>query len=208
MRRKKAVFIGALGIVILAIAGVIVFRDVSAQKVSARTESEVSPKAAAALQKKINDIKKAEKDSDRSPGASRVELSEIELESYVLYSLKDDIPVQIDSIDVQLGQDTVGAETQITFSQNGTGNPIVDALVGGTHNLFVKGKLIAENSRGKFDLEEIRVDGIPVPKILIQTLFDKYVKPKYPDADLKEPFDLPYGIEDLKLEPGKATVVY
>jgi len=208
VRRKKAVFIGALGIVILAIAGVIVFRDVSAQKVSARTESEVSPKAAAALQKKINDIKKAEKDSDRSPGASRVELSEIELESYVLYSLKDDIPVQIDSIDVQLGQDTVGAETQITFSQNGTGNPIVDALVGGTHNLFVKGKLIAENSRGKFDLEEIRVDGIPVPKILIQTLFDKYVKPKYPDADLKEPFDLPYGIEDLKLEPGKATVVY
>jgi hypothetical protein len=34
------------------------------------------------------------------------------------------------------------------------------------------------------------------------------VKPKYPEADLNEPFDMPWGIEELKLESGKATVVY
>ena len=208
MSKKKVVVIGMLGVVVLTIAAVIVFRGISAQNVSARVESEVSPKAAAALQEKIDQIKKAQKDPDRPERASRVELPEVELESYVLYALKDDIPVQIDSIDVQLGQDTIGADTQLTFASNGTGNPIVDSLFGGTHNLFVKGKLAGENSRGRFDLEEIRVDGIPVPKILIQTLFDKFVKPKYPDADLKEPFDLPYGIEELKLEQGKATVVY
>ena len=44
--------------------------------------------------------------------------------------------------------------------------------------------------------------------ILIQSLFDKYVKPKYPDADLKEPFDLPWGIEELTLEKGKTLVSY
>jgi len=196
-----------VGFVVLAVAGVVTFRALSTQKVSA-TALEVSPKSAALLQSKIDALKKAENTPDRALGASRVELSEAELESYVLYSLKDDIPIQIDTIDVQLGQDTVGADTQLTFSSSGTGNPIVDALVGGTHNLFVRGKLIGEHARGKFDLQEIRVDGIPVPNVLIQTLFDKYVKPKYPQADLKEPFDLPYGIEDLKLESGKATIVY
>ena len=110
-----------------------------------------------------------------------MELSETELESYLLYSLKEDIPAQIDSADVQLGQDTVGLDTQITFTSNATGNPVVDALVGGTHNLFVKGKLVAQEGRGKFDLQDVRVDGIPVPNILIQSLIKRYVKPKYPD---------------------------
>ena len=85
---------------------------------------------------------------------------------------------------------------------------MVDALVGGTHNLFLKGKLVGREGRGKFDLQEIRVDGIPVPTILIQTLFKKYVQPKYPEADLNEPFDLPWGIQEIRLEPGKTTAVY
>src|SRR5262245_37659514 len=114
----------------------------------------------------------------------------------------------MDSIDVQLSPGLVAADTQLTFNSNSTGNPMVDALVGGTHNLFVKGKLSGHDSRGKFDLEEIKGDGIPVPRVLIQTLFDKYVKPKYPDADLKKPFELPWGIRSIDVQTGKATIVY
>src|SRR5262249_42274030 len=120
----------------------------------------------------------------------------------------EDIPAQVDSADVQLGHDTVALDTQLTFASNATGNPVLDALVGGTHNLFVKGKLVAQESRGKFDLQEVRVDSIPVPNVLIQALIKRYVTPKYPDVDLNEPFDMPWGIQQLKLEPGKATVVY
>ena len=205
---KKVVLTGIAGLAIVAIAGIIVFRTIAAQESPGRAIMEVSPKAAKSLQQKINAIKKAEDTPSHHRGSSRVEISDSELESYLLYSLKDDIPAQIDSADVQLEQDTVGLDTQITLSQNATGNAMVDALVGGTHSLFLKGKLAGEQGRGKFDLQEVRVDGIPVPNILIQTLIKKYVKPKYPDADLNEPFDLPWGIEELKLEPGKATVVY
>jgi hypothetical protein len=74
--------------------------------------------------------------------------------------------------------------------------------------LFLKGKLNAKEGRGRFDLEEVRVDGIPVPNVLIQALIKKYVKPKYPDVDLNEPFDMPWGIQELKIDAGKATVVY
>ena len=153
-------------------------------------------------------MKDAEDDPNHKRGSSHVELSEAELESYLLYSLKEDIPAQIDSADVQLGEETVALDTQITFASNATGNPMVDALVGGTHNLFVKGKLVGHQGRGKFDLQEVRVDSIPVPNVLIQALFKKYVKPKYPEADLNEPFDIPYGIWELKLRPGQATIVY
>jgi len=203
---KKIALIVLGGLVVMATVGIVVFRTLAAKE--GPTTTQVSPKAAKSLQEKIDAMKNAEDDPNHKRGSSRVELSEAELESYLLYSLKEDIPAQIDSADVQLGDDTVALETQITFASNATGNPMVDALVGGTHNLFVKGKLVGQQGRGKFDLQEVRVDSIPMPNVLIQSLFKRYVKPKYPDADLNEPFDLPWGITDLKLQSGKATVIY
>ena len=61
---------------------------------------------------------------------------------------------------------------------------------------------------GKFDLDDVKVDGIPVPKVLIQTLVEKYVKPKYPEVDLKAPFDLPWGIRAIDIGQGRARIVY
>jgi hypothetical protein len=200
---KKIVGIGIAVTVLMAFAGVLVLRSIAA-----RVPTETSQKAAKLLQDKIDAIKAAEVDPKHKPGSSRVEISEVEFESYLLYSLKEDIPAQIDSADVQLGNETVALDTQITFNSNATGNPVFDALVGGTHNLFVKGKLTAVQRRGKFELQDVRVDGIPVPNVLIQALVKKYVKPKYPDVDLNEPFDLPWRIEEIKVEPGKTTVVY
>jgi hypothetical protein len=203
---KKIVALGLAGLGVIALAGVVAFRSIAAKEGGFATE--VSPRAAKALQEKIDAIKNSENSPQHKPGSSRVQVSEAELESYLIYSLQDDIPAKVDSAKVDLAQDTVGLDAQLTFASNATGNPMVDALVGGTHNLLFKGKLVAEHARGKFDLQEVRVDGIPVPNIFIQTLFKKYVKPKYPEADLNEPFDMPWGIEELKIQPGKAIVVY
>jgi hypothetical protein len=205
---KKVVLAGLACLAIMAIAGFIVFRTIAAKELPGESSQDAGPKAAKALQDKVDAVKNASHDPRHNPGSKRVELSEAELESYLLYSLKDDIPAQIDSAQIQLGTDTISLDTQITFVSNATGNPVVDALVGGTHNLFLKGKLVGQQSRGKFDFQQIKVDSIPVPNILIQTLLKKYVKPRYPEADLNEAFDLPWGIQSLKLEPGKATVVY
>ena len=204
---KKFVTIGIAGLAVLTIAAFIVFGTIAAKEGPA-SSSKVSPSAAKSLQEKIDAIKDAEDNPKHKRGSSRTEISEAELESYLLYSLKEDIPAQVDSAHVQLGPDSVGLDTQITFSDNATGNAVADALIGGTHNLFMKGKLIAEQARGKFDLEEVRVDGIPVPNVLIHSLIKRYVTPKYPEVNLNEPFDMPWGIERLKLAQGKGTVVY
>jgi hypothetical protein len=200
---KKIVGIGIVAAVVVAFAGVLVLRSIAAKE-----PTETSERAAKILQEKIDAIKAAENNPKHKPGSVRIEISEIEFESYLLYSLKEDIPAQIDTADVQLGHDTVALDTQITFNSNATGNPVFDALVGGKHDLFVKGKLTAQQHRGKFELQDVRVDGIPVPNVLIQALVKKYVKPKYPDVELNEPFDLPWKIEEIKVEPGKAIVVY
>jgi hypothetical protein len=203
---KKFAVVILAGIAVIA-TGLVVLRAIAAKE-SAGEQMEVSAKSAKSLQDKIDAIQTAAESPNHKRGASRVEIFEPELESYLLFSLKDDIPARIDSADVQLGEDTVSLDTQITFQSNATGNPVVDVLVGGTHDLFLKGKLVALEGRGKFDLQEVRVDGIPVPTILIQTLIKKYVTPKYPEVDLNEPFDLPWEMQEIKIEPRKATVVY
>jgi hypothetical protein len=203
----KKLILAGVTVAVIGIAGLVVFRSLSAQE-SAAESREVSKKTADILQTKVDHIQKTEASGNPSHPDISIDVSEAELESYVLYSLREKIPAQVDSIHVQLTPGVVGAETQLTFNSNSTGNAMVDALIGGTHNLFVKGKLEGSGGRGKFDLQEVKVDGIPVPKVLIQTLVDKYVKPKYPDADLKEPFDLPWGIRSLDIQTAKAKVVY
>jgi hypothetical protein len=204
---KKVISIGLIGFAVIAIAGVIVLRTIAAKEAPTRSK-EISPKAAKILQQKIDAMKASENNPKHKRGSVHVETTESELESYLVYSLKEDIPAQIDSATVKLGQDSVSLDTQITFTSNATGNPVVDAVVGGTHNLYLKGKLVGQDGRGRFDLEDIRVDSIPVPNVLIQTLIKRYVKPKYPDVDLNEPFDIPWGIREIKVEDGKATIIY
>jgi len=170
-------------------------------------QAEASDRSAAILQAKIDTLKKAEKaKGPRSP--QTMEVSEVELESYVLNGLREDIPARVDSIDVQLTDGAVAADSKLTFASDSTGNPMLDALIAGTHTLFVKGKLSAKANQGQFELQDVRVDGIPVPNVLIETLIAKYVKPKYPDVDLKKPFTMPWGIDSLTITPGKATIVY
>ena len=202
--RKVALIVSSLGV--LAVAAGVVFYSIAAKGASG--SKAVSEQAAESLQAKIDAIKKASDSHTHRRGSSRVELSEAELESYVVYALKGDIPAQLDSIDVRIAPASVSSNSQITFNSNATGNPIFDSLVGGTHNLYVKGNLTGHEGRGKFDLQEVQVDGIPVPNVLIQALIKRYVKPKYPEVDLNEPFDLPWDIQELKLDEGKATVIY
>jgi hypothetical protein len=203
---KKLALFAVVGLAVLAIVGIVALRTIAAKEEPLKS-LEVSPKAAKVLQQKIDKLKAAEHDPNHNR-ASKVEVSEVELESYLLFSLKEDIPAQIDSADVQLHPDTIALDTQITFSNNATGNPVFDAVVGGTHNLFVKGKFVAQDTQGKFDLQEVRVDGIPVPNVLIQALIKRYVNPKYPQVDLNSPFEMPWGIEDVKIEQGKAILAY
>ena len=116
---KKALLIIAISVTAVAIAGVMVVRVIATSStVAAEENDKVSAKAAKSLQDKIDAIKKARNNPDRTPAASRVEISEVELESYMLFKLKEDIPAQMDSFDVQLEPGTVGAQTQLTFASD------------------------------------------------------------------------------------------
>src|SRR5688500_16031192 len=98
---KKAVLVIAF-MVASGIAGWFVFQTISAKTGGSEEDiTNVSPETAAGLQAKINRLKKHAKAPESTP-TEPITVYEAELESYVLYVLREDIPVQIDSFDVQL----------------------------------------------------------------------------------------------------------
>jgi hypothetical protein len=200
---KKIMYVAASA-PLAAVAVIIALRIFSAQPVSAQNEA--SEATAKVLEKKIEMVKAAGAAGSRRTRET-VEVFEVELESYVLYGLRDDIPARLDSIDVQLTDGAISADTKITFPSDST-TSLVDILLAGTHSFFVKAKLVASAGQGRFDLQEVKVDGIPVPTILVESLIEKYVKPKYPKVNIREPFMMPWGIESLIITPGKTTIVY
>src|SRR5688572_24680737 len=113
---KKAVWVVSLAL--LAGAAVIfAVRSFVVESVSAQME--ISERTAQVLQGKIDAIRKAEKATDRR-ASETVEVSDAELESYVLFSLREEIPARVDSIDVQLTPGSVAAETKMTFGNSPT----------------------------------------------------------------------------------------
>jgi hypothetical protein len=123
--------------------------------------------------------------------------------------MEEDIPPKVESIDVTVGTGRIRAVTELFFDEEqATGNPLVDAVLLGTHRLALGGMLSGAAGRGTFELEEVRVDGIPVPLAFIDLLVTRFVKPNYPDVDLDAPFDLPWGIETVELVDGHARIAY
>src|SRR5436309_1692183 len=103
---KKLVLAGIM-IGVIGIAGVFVFHSIRAQDTLGA--SRVSKRSAESLQTKIDKIKANDVSPDPSRAKKEVEVSEAELESYVVFSLRDKIPVQLDSFAVQLTPGAVSA---------------------------------------------------------------------------------------------------
>jgi hypothetical protein len=202
--RKAAI---TAGLVLIVLAAIVVFKSFPVRSASSGGAAQTSERAAASLDSKINTIKKAETDKKRHE-RSKMDISESELESYVMVYLRKDIPIQIESVRAHLTPGVIAADTRLAIPPGTTGNTLLDALVTGTHNMQISGKLTAAKGEGKFDLQSVAVDGIPVPSILVDALIRKYAKPKYPDVDLNAPFDLPWGIQSIDIGQGKATLTY
>src|SRR5262245_62398771 len=99
----KKVLLIAAAVTLVGAAVFIAFQKVSPGVASAGED--VSPQTAERLQSKVDAAKKASKtEGDRE--LETVEVSEVELESYVMFHLRNEIPARMDSIDVQV---TTGA---------------------------------------------------------------------------------------------------
>ena len=77
--------------------------------------------------------------------------------------------------------------------------------LGGQVEVVAVGALRASAGVGQFEIESLHVESVPVPVVLLVEAVRAYRGSG--GFDLTAPFRLPYGIEDLRVEPARAIVV-
>jgi hypothetical protein len=83
------------------------------------------------------------------------------------------------------------------------------AYLSGRLPVYVTGTLSTAGGRGRFALEQATVDGIPVPRLVIDELLAYYTRSADNPAGmrLEEPFELPSEIERIDVTTGQAIVI-
>jgi len=86
-------------------------------------------------------------------------------------------------------------------------NSVVDYFLQGTHTLGVEGTFYSSNGMGRFDLETVTLDGITLPRSVVDFLMEHYLKTRYPNAAVDRPFRLPFSIDRISVETGSVLMV-
>ena len=146
--------------------------------------------------------------------AQTTQLTDSELNSYLRYHLKDQVPVGIVEPTLNaLGNGRVAGGAVVDLDavrkarQRGWTDPL--SYLTGQLPLTAAGTLSTQNGIGRFQLESASISGITIPKSLVQELLTHYSKtPENPSGiGIDDPFELPARIKEIRVGKGEALVV-
>lgn len=143
-----------------------------------------------------------------------LQLTESEVNAYLRYHARDQIPVGIADPELQaLGGGRVGGRALVDLDavrkqkQRGWLDPL--GYLTGKVPLTATGTLVTQNGVGRFQLESAEISGVTVPKTVIQELLSYYSRtPENPAGiNMDDAFELPSRIREIRVGRGEALIV-
>ena len=141
-------------------------------------------------------------------------VSDVEVNSYLRFQAKDQIPVGIvepilnaQGDGIVSGRAIVDLDAVRKQKERGWLDPM--GYLTGRLPLTARGRLTTQNGVGRFVLESAELSGVTVPKSVVQELLSFYSRtPDDPDGiNMDDPFELPAQIREIRVAPGTATIV-
>lgn len=145
----------------------------------------------------------------------RTPMTEPEVNSYLAYNLKDKIPRGLAKPEIRMvGVGQLAGQVWVDMDEfkrgRGPGG-IMDPLsyISGQVPVTARGVLRARDGRGQFQLTAAEINGVPVPKPIVQELVSFFSRtPANPNGfDLDAPFNLPAKIREILVNQGAAVMV-
>lgn len=142
------------------------------------------------------------------------QVTDTEVNAYLKYLAGAQIPVGIAEPDLRgvgngrvTGRAIVDLDAVRTQKKRGWMDPL--GYLTGRLPITAAGTLTTSNGVGRFQLETAEISGVTIPKTLLQELLTYYSRtPENPDGiNMDEPFDLPAGIQEIRIGQGTAVIV-
>jgi len=145
----------------------------------------------------------------------RTNVTENEVNAYLAYDVKDQIPAGVVNPTVTiLGTGRVSGRAIVDLDavrkqQNPTSLLDPTSYLTGHVPVTATGVLQTSNGVGRFQLESATIGGVPVPKLLLQQIVSYYSRsPDKPGGiGLDDAFALPARIREIQVERGQAIIV-
>ena len=165
------------------------------------------------LQAKIDAIVKNAAADPPKPG--KVAIAEREVNSYLVFNLKEKIPKGLAEPEItMIGDGALAARVLVDMDEvkrRRQSRSVIDPLnyLSGQVPLNAQGLLRTREGRGQFYLRSADIGGVPLPKPLLQELIGFFSRtPQNPNGfDIDAPFNLPSKIREISVRSGESVVV-
>jgi hypothetical protein len=142
------------------------------------------------------------------PDQTPTEFTEEEVNSY-LASGRVQLPSGVQSVKFQGEPGIITANTRVDFDQLKAGkrssNPLL-SMFSGMHDVIVQAHAHGSGGQGIVNVDSVSLDGVEIPRFVLQLFVEKYLQPKYPNIGLDSHFALPDRIDTATVGRHKLTV--
>ena len=202
-----------LGAILVAGSDAPAARPATARAIPARPG--LSWADADSLSRKLAAIEENHKNPPATAGRRQtVQVTQGEINSYLNLAYASELPKGVSEVEIRLGNERIEAKGSVDVEQV-KGKVVTPAwsplsLLGGQVPIELGGKLVNEDGFGTIELDTAYVASIRVPISVVEQMVASSTRSeKHPDGfDIHAPFRLPYSVNRVKIEPGKATLEF
>ena len=119
------------------------------------------------------------------------------------------LPVGVKKVRYQTKPGTLTVNTQVDFDEVRAGQKSSNPLLGifsGVHDVEVVAQGAGSGGIARVQVESAAIDGVTVPRFVLEMFVDKVLKPKYPKAALDSEFKMPARVDMAELGEKKLTL--
>ena len=143
------------------------------------------------------------------PDQTPTVLGEEEVNAYLASSAVT-MPAGVESVRLQGQPGVINGAARVDFDKVREGvrssNPLL-SLFSGVHNVEVATHAHAARGEGYVHVDSVSLDGVEVPRFVLQLFVERYLQPRYPEIGLDSKFKLANRIETATVGEHKITVL-
>jgi hypothetical protein len=136
-----------------------------------------------------------------NPDQTPTEFSEREVNAYFSGG-EIKLPAGVQSVHFEGKPGVVVATALVDFDQLRSGrdssNPLL-SIFAGVHQVIVAAQARGTGGLGLVHVDSVSLDGVEIPRFVLQAFAEKYLKPKYPNIGLDSRFALPDRIDTASI---------
>ncbi|HVO60180.1 MAG TPA: hypothetical protein VMT53_04560 [Terriglobales bacterium] len=162
--------------------------------------------ASAAIQQKVQHVE--QNGALPQPDQTPTTFSQQEINDYVASSAVK-LPKGVQSVRFSSDPGVITSNARVDFDEvksgRGSANPLL-SVFSGVHDIVVVAHAHGAGHTGYVDVDSVSLDGVDIPRFVLQLFVQKYLQPKYPNLGLNSQFAMPAKIDTAVVGPNQLTI--